>query len=297
MIKPVIRPILLAAVLLAGVFSAANAQDDEPTPKELGAKMADMIFGAGNVSPDASATQPKEGCSVDSVQTCVDQFMAALDQLDSNDGGAGLYSGGQYDMAALLSGAAACEYGDGRSCYLLGTLYTEPPAEGRAPDPAAALPYYQKACDLEFAAGCGAVAYYGDRAALGIPPEHRASVAKRGCMLDDANSCTYFGLYASQGAGMEIDPMLTFAAFLKACDLSSAAGCSNVGAMYEYGNFVPQSIERASGYYDWGCRLGNAGACQSMTRLHAEDGPLPDAARVTEAQAKACEIDASSCAE
>ncbi|NHK26711.1 sel1 repeat family protein [Parvularcula flava] len=292
----IIRSILFGAFALTGVISAAIAQD-EPTPKELGAKMADMVFGAGKVPADASTAQPKEGCSENSVEICVEQFMAAITQLEESGGGAGLYSGGQYDMAALLSGAAACDYGDGRSCYLLGTLYTDPPLAGRQPDIKAANDYYQKACDLDFAAGCGAVAYYGDRAALGVPAEHRASMAKKGCMLDDENSCTYYGLYASQGVGMEVDPMLTFAAFMKACDLSSAAGCANVGAMYEYGNFAPQSIERASGYYDWGCRLGNAGACQSMTRLHAEDGPLPDEANVAAAKARACEIKSDLCAE
>jgi len=285
------------AFLGLAAFLPAMAQDDEPTPEELGAKMADMVFGEGNAPAGSSATQPKEGCSENSVETCVEQFMAAITQLEESEDGTGLYSGGQYDMAALLSGAAACDYGDGRSCYLLGTLYTDPPLADRQPDITAANVYYQKACDLDFGAGCGAVAYFSDKAGLNMPAAEKATITKKGCMLDDARSCTYYGYYASQGVGMEIDPMLSFAAFMKACDLSSATGCGNIGTLYEGGVFAPQNTRRAASYYDFGCELGDVNSCNAMLGMHGPDGPLADPAKVTKAQARACEIKPDLCAE
>lgn len=86
--------------------------------------------------------------------------------------------------------------------------------------------YFEKACDLKYGGGCGAL----------------------GDLYDD------------------VEKNLTKATqyFSKACDLNNGGGCSNLGVLYYNGDGVKRDLTKADQYISKACKLGEQLACESL---------------------------------
>ncbi|MFP6011836.1 sel1 repeat family protein [Helicobacter pylori] len=86
--------------------------------------------------------------------------------------------------------------------------------------------YFEKACDLKYGGGCGAL----------------------GDLYDD------------------VEKNLIKAAqyFSKACDLNNGGGCSNLGVLYYNGDGVKRDSKKADQYISKACKLGDQEACEAL---------------------------------
>ena len=118
----------------------------------------------------------------------------------------------------------ACKKGNGRACYRIGDRYRIIEKDNKS-----AIPYYMKACDDNFLAGCNAA---------GI---------------------------LTQKNGRQYSPQWKKAAklYTKGCDLKDHVACFNLGKLkYEEGR---QS--RAKKYWKISCDLGNPAGCSELKRI------------------------------
>ncbi|WQU72793.1 sel1 repeat family protein [Helicobacter pylori] len=89
--------------------------------------------------------------------------------------------------------------------------------------------YFEKACDLKYGGGCGAL---GD-------------------------------LYEN-GQGVEKDLIKAAYFYSKACDLKEGMGCGNLGVLYYNGDGVKRDSKKADQYFSKACKLGNQEACEAL---------------------------------
>ncbi len=89
--------------------------------------------------------------------------------------------------------------------------------------------YFEKACDLKYGGGCGAL----------------------GDLYDD----------------VEKNLIKAAQLYTKACDLNNGRGCNNLGVLYEYGQGVEKDLIKAAYFYSKACKLGEQLACESLKKL------------------------------
>ncbi len=98
-----------------------------------------------------------------------------------------------------------------------------------------ALPFCQKACNLNYALGCFAI-----------------------------------GLLYNNGQGVRQDYQQAKTYYEKACNLNDGAGCSNLGVLYIKGQGVRQNFQTAKEYSGRGCDLGFQTGCDNYRKLNEE---------------------------
>jgi hypothetical protein len=120
-----------------------------------------------------------------------------------------------------------CTRGDGRSCFMLGSLYYGGQGVGRNLEYAATL--FQQSCTAGFTRGCGQLGesyLFGE----GVPKD----MVKARQILESA------------------------------CDGGYAEGCFNVGIMHRQGIATPKNEPLAEARFRKGCDLGDAKSCEAL---------------------------------
>ncbi|RVZ61017.1 sel1 repeat family protein [Helicobacter pylori] len=86
--------------------------------------------------------------------------------------------------------------------------------------------YFEKACDLKYGGGCGAL---GD-------------------------------LYD----GVEKNLIKAAQLYTKACELKEGVGCKRLWSLYYYGRGVEKNLTKADQYISKACKLGDQEACEAL---------------------------------
>ncbi len=89
--------------------------------------------------------------------------------------------------------------------------------------------YFEKACDLKYGRGCGAL----------------------GDLYDD-------------GKGVEKDLIKAAYFYSKACELKEGDGCGALGGLYYNGDGVKQDSKKATALFEKACKLGYQLACEML---------------------------------
>ncbi len=92
--------------------------------------------------------------------------------------------------------------------------------------------YFEKACDLKYGGGCGAL----------------------GVLYDD-------------GKGVEKNLTKAAQLYSKACDLNNGRGCDALGGLYYNGDGVKQDSKKAVALFEKACKLGYKKACEMLKLL------------------------------
>ncbi len=89
--------------------------------------------------------------------------------------------------------------------------------------------YFEKACDLKYGRGCGAL----------------------GDLYDD-------------GKGVEKDLIKAAYFYSKACELKESFGCGALAVLYINGQGVEKNLTKADQYISKACKLGDQEACEAL---------------------------------
>jgi hypothetical protein len=120
-----------------------------------------------------------------------------------------------------------CNRGDGKSCFMLGSLYYGGQGVKRNLEYSAAL--FQQSCTAGFTRGCGQL-----------------------------------GESYLFGEGVPKDMLKARQLLEKACDAGYGAGCFNVGIMHREGIETPKNASLAQARFRQGCDLGYGQACEAL---------------------------------
>jgi len=120
-----------------------------------------------------------------------------------------------------------CSNGDGRSCFMLGSLY------------------------------------YGGQ---GVTPnlEYSATLFQRSCTAGFTRGCGQLGESYLFGEGVPKDIVKARQILEKACDAGYGPGCFNVGIMHRKGIETPKNEPLAQARFRRGCDLGYGQACEAL---------------------------------
>ncbi len=97
---------------------------------------------------------------------------------------------------------------------------------GKVEDYIQAKKYFEKACDLKYGGGCGAL----------------------GDLYDD----------------VEKNLIKAAQLYTKACELKEGVGCKRLWSLYYYGRGVEKNLIKAAQYASKACKLGNQKACEAL---------------------------------
>ncbi|MHA1565843.1 MAG: tetratricopeptide repeat protein [Alphaproteobacteria bacterium] len=134
--------------------------------------------------------------------------------------------------------ARACEGGDARACYDLGSKLRY--GEGLTEDKARAQALFDQACQL-----------------------------------GDANSCYYAASMFAAGEGAALDKVRARALYDQACDGGDATSCYYAGLMFSAGDGGAQDKKRARVLSDLACKGGVARGCGATSSAAASKVPSP----------------------
>jgi len=120
-----------------------------------------------------------------------------------------------------------CSQGDGRSCFMLGSLY------------------------------------YGGQ---GVRPnlEYSANLFQQSCTAGFTRGCGQLGESYLFGEGVPKDIIKAREILEKACDAGYGPGCFNVGIMHRKGIETPRDEPLALARFRQGCNLGDGQACEAL---------------------------------
>jgi hypothetical protein len=132
--------------------------------------------------------------------------------------------------------AAACDRGDGASCFILGSLFSG--GAGVPKDPALALELFQKSCDVGWWRACGRL-----------------------------------GVSYLNGQGTAVNPGLAIASFEKGCQGQNAASCLQAAQFYRKEKVGDKTEARARRRFQQACDLGLQSACEEEANAAAGFAP------------------------
>lgn len=147
--------------------------------------------------------------------------------------------------------------------------------------------------------------------AVGLSGCSRASEYRSDCEAGDPLKCYYLGDLYVKGLEVPKDPKLAARYIEEACVEGLAWACPTIGSMYESGEGVEKSYDKARGYYlkacakpdDEGCRKAFAlfnNTCQQSGKVGACDdlaGMLNDGVTAPPDRVKASDLSRRTCAE
>ncbi len=93
--------------------------------------------------------------------------------------------------------------------------------------------YFEKACDLKYGGGCGALGDLYDGVEKNLTKA--TQYFSKACDLKDGGGCSNLGVLYQNGQGVEKNLTKATQYFSKACDLKDGRGCSNLGVLYQNG--------------------------------------------------------------
>jgi len=100
------------------------------------------------------------------------------------------------------------------------------------------------------------------------------------CRLGAAAGCFNLGLMYERGDGVAKDTARAISLYRQTCDGGVAGGCSNLGIMYERGNGVAKDAARAVSLFRQACDGGDAPGCTNLGAMYQNgEGVAQDLAR------------------
>ena len=119
------------------------------------------------------------------------------------------------------------------------------------------------------------------------------------CDANYAAGCVDLGFLYEEGNGIPRDVAQAVALYRKGCNGGDAIGCIDLGVTYEKGTGVPQDVAQAVALYQKGCDGGNAVGCTYLGLMYEHGSGVPqDAVQAAALYRKACDAgDASGCAD
>lgn len=105
-------------------------------------------------------------------------------------------------------------------------------------------------CDLDNPQGCrelGLILSKGKSVAIDIKGAEDAF--KKGCELEDADSCGYLGADIIRKNIFKIAPEKSYEYSLKGCQLGSGLACTNIATLYALGQYVQEDKKKAETLY------------------------------------------------
>lgn len=173
---------------------------------------------------------------------------------------------------------AICEAGDALTCTNAGGAFIE--GRGGPVDLVQGAKYSKMGCDGGNAPGC---ANLGILTRDGRGTQADIGEARRlfdiACSGGVETACNDLGLTWADQAMAEPDKPVYFElatrAFLRACDIGSPEGCSNLATASYHGNGTGQSYTRALIFGEKACKLRNANGCYTAGIMHLRGEGVP----------------------
>lgn len=159
---------------------------------------------------------------------------------------------------------------------------------------------YEKACALNDARGCSALAEMYDKGdGIDTDMRHATEYYKKACDVSDGRdrkACivaglklTVLGLAYETGSGLDKNTDKAFLSYETACGYECAQGCTNLGRTHENGIGTQKSYMQAAQSYQKACSLGDGNGCYALGRLFELGlGVKPDMGYTKKYYAKAC---------
>jgi len=185
----------------------------------------------------------------------------------------------------------ACEHKIGTGCDGLRMLY----AEGKGVDKneklskeylLKAMQYYRQSCEQKIdnnlcknrvceAIGfdCSMMAWhYAHNKKIKTDYKKAIYYYKKGCELQDAESCNSVGYYYQYGKHVKRNLKVAAKYYDKACSLKSASSCFTLGMWYQFGEkgIIKEDLKKAKEYYQKSCEFGNENACESVRKITSQ---------------------------
>ena len=152
----------------------------------------------------------------------------------------------------------ACNQNEAAGCSVVGIIYIKTAKNSQ--DILKAVPYNEKACNLNEPAACYnlGLIYTGKK-----EYEKADKSYEKACNLNLGKGCLKLG-----NDYLLTDSRKSLPYSEKACNMNEAEGCFNVAWIYEKGQRVRQSFQKAKEYYGKSCDLGYAHGCSEYRRLN-----------------------------
>ncbi len=99
---------------------------------------------------------------------------------------------------------------------------------------------------------------------------------KDACNAGNAEACTNLGLLYQIGQDLNQSYEKAKMYYDKACDLNHSEGCVLLGDLYYFAQGVEQNNSKAKLYYDKSCKLNNEGGCNNLKSLEDEEQKLKE---------------------
>lgn len=154
----------------------------------------------------------------------------------------------------------ACDADELTACVNLGTMLMRGTGIGK--DEAAGEKLYVRACDGEIGDACNELGLWRFDAGDTVGA---AKLFEKGCNAKSGDACISLGGMALEGTSpVSQDHRLAHKLFAEACKLGVAAGCFNVGLMYERALALPDDGDSRQKRYEAACKMGHPGACAKL---------------------------------
>jgi TPR repeat protein len=168
----------------------------------------------------------------------------------------------------------ACNAGKAVKCEELAERYHQG-LENTPKDPAKAIGFLTKACDLKSGRACnnlGTAWSEGKDGAAKVDHVKAGALYKKACELKNGLGCFNLGNVYRLGEGVAIDTKQAFDNFKKACEMSEAKGCTEEAIMHYEGKAVKKDVAKAKELLDKACKLGSQTACTNAEKLKKVKG-------------------------
>ena len=123
-----------------------------------------------------------------------------------------------------------------------------------------------------------------------VTPEDAAIYWSATCEGGNAAGCTNLGFLFEDGLGVDKDPARAAELYTQGCEGGNAVGCTNLGVLFENGLGVDKDPARAAELYTQGCEGGNAVGCTNLGFLFENGLSVDkDPGRAAELYTQGCE--------
>lgn len=183
----------------------------------------------------------------------------------------------------------ACDLGSAIGCGDLGLSVHA--GKGIARDAGRAKALFEDACsegEGRFCLELGAMLLTGEGGAQDLP--RAKGLFEVACKGEQPIACMNLGSMYLEGVGVDQSFKRAEELLSKACEANVGGGCRLLGWMREEARGAPRDLPMAAGLYARGCTMGDATACSELGRMHFDGlGILRDEARAVDLFQKACD--------
>jgi hypothetical protein len=117
-----------------------------------------------------------------------------------------------------------------------------------------------------------------------------AKLYQKACDGGDRRACTNLGMMYENGNGVEKSPDRAADLFKRSCEAGGSGGCLNLGLLYLNGEGVPKDPNRAAELFNRSCDEGSGGGCTNLGLMYAKGENVPrDMKRAAGLYTRACD--------